>query len=105
MAANSEITKFDKDLMDIKKALEKRKRELAAFDKKTEAEKKQLTEIGLNPYESEKVRARRKKAYTEKRQREFEKLPEKEKRILTALGFAPHEYETIERAVRKDIKL
>ena len=105
MATKNNITKFDKDLMDIKKAIDKRKRELANFDKRTETEKKQLTEIGLNPYESEKQRAKRKKAYMEKRQREFEKLPEKEKRILTALGWAPQTGDVIERAIRKDITI
>lgn len=89
----------------MRDAINQRKRELEKYDNSTKEEQRELTELGLNPYESAEKRSQRKKANFEKRKAEFERLPEKEKRILTALGFAPHENEVIETAVRKDIKI
>ncbi len=89
----------------MRDAIKQRKRELDNFDNSTKEEQKKLTELGLNPYESNELRAKRKKAHFEKRKREFNALPEKERRILTKLGFNPHENEVIETAERKDIKI
>lgn len=87
----------------IRDAIKQRKRELDNYDNSTKEEQKKLTELGLNPYESPELRAKRKEARLEKRKKEFNALPEKERRILTALGWAPDSSDTIERAIRKDI--
>ena len=69
-----------------KRAIDKRRRELAEFDKLPAKEKERRTKDGLNPHEpmaTRKAKQARVKAEIEKR---IDKLPKEARDKLTALG-------------------
>lgn len=70
----------------LKRALERRKRELMEFDKLPLKEQQRRTAQGLNPHEplaTRKAKQAKLKAEIEKR---MDKLPKEERERLTALG-------------------
>lgn len=77
------------DIKQIRKEINNRKKELEAFDRLSEEEKTLRTKAGLNPYESPKLRKRKREAELERRKKLFCNLPKKEREILTSLGLNP----------------
>lgn len=70
----------------LRRALERRKRELMEFDKLPLKEQQHRTALGLNPHEplaTRKAKQAKLKAEIEKR---MDKLPKEERERLTALG-------------------
>ena len=50
---------IDKNIKELRRTLENRRRALIEFDSKPEAEQRRLTDQGLNPHEPEAVRNRK----------------------------------------------
>lgn len=69
----------------------KKRREQLAFDKLPAEEKEKRKRAGLDPYEPEQIRAKKKAAELEKRKKYFDKLPKEARDALTALGVSPHQ--------------
>ena len=76
---------------EIRRLIEKRRRELEAFDKLSKAEQQRRTVEGLNPYEPKAVRDRKRAAALERRKREFDKLPKEVRDAFTAMGASPYQ--------------
>ena len=90
-ADNEERIKMN--IKDLKKELEKRKKELKAFDKLSHEEKELRTKLGLNPYEPMKVRQKKRKAELDRRKKEFSEMPIERRNVLTSLGLNPYDEE------------
>lgn len=79
--------------MDLKKAIEKKRKAFKEFDALPEKRQKELTAVGLNPHEPKATRELKKAAALEKRKAEFDRLPKEKRDILTAIGWNPHQAE------------
>ena len=77
--------------MDLKKAIEKKRKAFKEFDALSAEEQRKATERGENPHESKATREKRKAANLEKRKREFDKLPAERLAILESLGASPYQ--------------
>lgn len=86
--------------LDTSKAAVRIRREQLAFDNLPEEERSRMNKIGLDPYESEAVRARKKKAERERRKKDFDKLPKERRDALTMSGASPYQDE--DAAVRRE---
>ena len=73
------------------KAAIKRRRQQLAFDKLTPAEQIRRRAAGLDPYEPEHIRAKKRAAELEKHKKHFDALPKEVRDKLTALGVSPYQ--------------
>ena len=91
---NKQIKEAERSVIKAKAKLQLRRlqlrREQLAFDKLTPEEQEQRRRVGLDPYEPEFIRARKKAAALEERKRLFKKLPKETRDALTALGVSPY---------------
>ncbi len=69
----------------------KQLKEQAEFDKLTPAEKERRRAAGMDPYEPEAIRNRKKALALEQRKKAFDKLPKEDRDALTRLGLSPYQ--------------
>lgn len=92
-------------IKELKELLEKRKREIKAFDRLTDEEKDLRTKLGLNPYEPMRVREKKRKAELQRRKKEYNEMPLERRNVLCSLGLNPYDEETYISRVTGTIKV